>query len=96
MLGFGLSARALLIAGVLWAIPAFFHPHRIWMMLAWDGLIVLDGVRLPAPSAITLTRRCFHSPALGGRPEIESQAVQRSNVQRISSTYGLEWESVSS
>ena len=35
VLGFGLSARALLllIAGVLWAIPAFFHPHRIWLML---------------------------------------------------------------
>ncbi|HTC74644.1 MAG TPA: hypothetical protein VK684_03640, partial [Edaphobacter sp.] len=56
VLGFGLSARALLllIGGVLWTIPAFFHPHRIWMMLVWDGLImlliVLDGMRLPAPS----------------------------------------------
>ena len=52
-LGYGLSARAccLLIAGVLWAIPAFFHPHRIWMMLAWDGLIallvVVDAMGLP-------------------------------------------------
>jgi hypothetical protein len=65
VLGFGLSARALLllVAGVLWAIPAFFHPHRIWMMLVWDGLIglliVLDGARLPAPSSITATRRFF-------------------------------------
>ena len=41
VLGFGLSARSLrlLIAGLLWAIPAFFHPHRIWLMLVWDGLI---------------------------------------------------------
>ncbi len=41
VLGFGLSARALLllVAGVMWAIPAFFHPHRIWMMLVWDGLM---------------------------------------------------------
>ena len=48
-LGFGLSARALLllVAGVLWAIPAFFHPHRIWMMLVWDGLIVLM-IAIPA------------------------------------------------
>ena len=77
VLGFGLSARALLllIAGVLWAIPAFFHPHRIWMMLVWDGLIalliVVDGIGLPAPSAIAVTRRFLHSPALGERTEVE-------------------------
>ena len=66
VLGFGLSAQALqlLVAGVLWAIPAFFHAHRIWMMLVWDGLIalliVLDGMRLPAPSEIVVTRRFLH------------------------------------
>jgi uncharacterized protein (DUF58 family) len=86
VLGFGLSARALLllIAGVLWAIPAFFHPHRIWMMLVWDGLIalliVLDGMKLPASSAITVTRRFLHSPALGERTEVEYEVVQESNA----------------
>jgi uncharacterized protein (DUF58 family) len=85
LLGFGLSARALLllVAGVLWAIPAFFHPHRIWMMLVWDGLIVsliiLDGMRLPVVSSITVTRRFLHSPALGERTEVEYVAVQQSN-----------------
>jgi uncharacterized protein (DUF58 family) len=85
VLGFGLSARALLllIAGLLWAIPAFFHPHRLWMMLVWDGLIVLlivtDGVGLPAPSAVTVTRRFLHSPALGERTEVEYDVVQESN-----------------
>ena len=85
VLGFGLSARALLllIVGVLWAIPAFFHPHRIWLMLGWDGLIVLlivlDGMRLPTPSAITVTRRFVHSPTLGERTEIEHEVVQQSN-----------------
>jgi uncharacterized protein (DUF58 family) len=85
VLGFGLSARALLllIAGVLWAIPAFFHPHRIWMMLVWDGLIalliVVDGIGLPAPSAIAVTRRFLHSPALGERTEVEYEVVQQSN-----------------
>jgi uncharacterized protein (DUF58 family) len=85
VLGFGLSARALLllIAGVLWAIPAFFHPHRIWMMLVWDGLIllliVLDGMRLPAPSTITVARRFLHSPALGERTGVEYEVVQQSN-----------------
>ena len=85
VLGFGLSARALLmlVAGVLWAIPAFFHPHRIWMMLVWDGLIgfliVLDGMRLPAASAIKVTRQFLHSPALGECTEIEYEVMQQSD-----------------
>src|SRR5260370_30126940 len=85
VLGFGLSARALslLVMGVVWAIPAFFHPHRLWIMLVWDGLIALlvavDGMALPAPSAITVTRRFLHSPALGERTEVEYEVVQESN-----------------
>jgi uncharacterized protein (DUF58 family) len=85
VLGFGLSARALwlLVAGLLWAIPAFFHPHRVWMMLVWDGLIVgliiLDGMRLPLPGSISVTRRFLHSPALGERSEIEYDVLQQSN-----------------
>jgi uncharacterized protein (DUF58 family) len=96
VLGFGLSARSLLllVAGVLWSIPAFFHPHRIWMMLVWDGLIglliVLDGIRLPAPSAIAATRRFLHSPALGERTEIEYEVVHQSDgIVRISITDDL-------
>ena len=95
-LGFGLSARALLllVAGVFWAIPAFFHPHRIWMMLAWDGLIALlifvDGMGLPAPSEFVVTRRFRHSPALGERTEIEYDVLQQSNgIVRISVTDDL-------
>ena len=84
VLGFGLSAKALLLlaGGVLWAIPAFFHPHRLWMMLAWDGLIalliVMDAMRLPSPAAIRVTRRFVHSPALGERTEVEYEVVQES------------------
>lgn len=85
MFGFGLSAKALLLlaAGALWAIPAFFHPHRLWMMLAWDGLIalllVVDAMGLPAPSAITVTRRFLNSPSLGERTEVEYEVLQQSN-----------------
>ena len=85
VLGFGLTARALLllVAGVLWTIPGFFHPHRLWMMLAWNGLIalliVVDGFGVPAPSAITVTRRFLHSPLLGERTEVEYEVVQQSN-----------------
>ncbi len=85
MLGFGLTARTLLllIAGVLWSIPAFFHPHRIWMMLVWDALIALlvaaDAVSLPAPVEIAVTRRFLNSPSLGERTPIEYEIVQQSN-----------------
>ena len=85
VLGFGLTARTLLllIAGVLWSIPAFFHPHRIWMMLLWDAMIALlvvaDAVSLPAPVEIAVTRRFLNSPSLGERTPIEYEVVQQSN-----------------
>jgi len=85
VLGFGLSVRALLllVAGVLWAVPAFFHPHRLWMMLVWDGLIALlvivDLLSLPEPFVIEVTRRFVNSPALGERTEIEYEVKQQSN-----------------
>src|ERR1700733_1610755 len=84
-IGYGLSARTLLllVAGVLWAIPAFFHPQRLWMMLVWDALIALlvivDLVSLPNPSVIDVTRRFVNPPALGERTEIEYQVAQQSN-----------------
>ena len=83
--GFGLTARALLLllAGVLWSIPAFFHPGRLWLMLAWDaliaGLILFDVLGLPRPSAVAVTRRFLASPTLGERTEIEYEVVQSSN-----------------
>jgi uncharacterized protein (DUF58 family) len=53
------------------------------MMLVWDGvvglLIVVDGMNLPAPSRIEVTRRFLHSPELGGRTEVEYEVVQQSN-----------------
>jgi len=65
VLGFGLTARALLLllAGILLSIPAFFHAHRIWMMVAWDAavlaLIAFDAARLPAPGKIAVTGDSF-------------------------------------
>ncbi len=95
-LGYGLPPRALLllVAGVLWAIPAFFHPHRIWIMLAWDGLMaslmIVDLVSLPDPSSIEVTRRFLNSPALGEDTEVEYEVVQRSSgIVRVSVTDDL-------
>jgi len=85
-LAFGLTPRALLLllAGVLLSIPAFFHPGRLWIMLAWDalvcGIIAFDLTRLPPPAALTVTRRFVHSPALGAATEIVHEVLQQSNA----------------
>jgi len=84
--GFGLTPRALLflLAGTLLSIPAFFHAHWIWMMLAWDALflalIAFDLAQLPPREKITITRRFVHSPALGDPTEIVHEVLQHSNV----------------
>lgn len=85
-LGFGLTPRALLLllAGTLLSIPAFFHPHRLWIMLAWDALvatlILFDLTQLPSPDNLTITRRFIHSPALGEPTEIVHEVLQQSNA----------------
>ena len=85
VLGYGLTARTLLllVAGVLWSIPAFFHPHRIWLMVVWDALIAVfvlfDVAGLPAATAIEVSRRFLNSPSLGERTAIEYEVVQQSN-----------------
>jgi len=86
VLGFALTPRALLflLAGTLLSIPAFFHPHRLWIMLAWDALVLaliaFDLKQLPPPAALTVTRRFVHSPALGGPTEIVHEIRQQSNT----------------
>ncbi len=75
--GFGLSARALLLfcAGLLLAIPAFWHPRRIGFMLAWDVLLVLlcvlEALLLPRPESFIITRTFLDSPQLGEPTRIE-------------------------
>lgn len=75
--GFGLTARALLLfcAGLLLAIPAFWHPRRIGFMLAWDVLLLIvcvaDGARLPRPESLTIIRQFLDSPQLGEPTRME-------------------------
>ena len=84
VLGFGLTARGLLLllAGLLAALPSFYHPGRIWIMLAWDavlaGLIVWDAWMLPAPGMMEVTRRFVDAPAIGEETEIAYTVVQES------------------
>jgi uncharacterized protein (DUF58 family) len=76
-LGFGLTPLALLLfaAGLVMAVPAFFHPRQIYFMLVWDVLlavlVVIDAVRLPRPEAFTLTRAFLDSPQLGQATRVE-------------------------
>jgi uncharacterized protein (DUF58 family) len=84
VLGFGLTARALMLlaAGLAAVVPAFFHPAWIWLMMAWDGAIaglcVWDGAMLPEPGSISVTRRFLQSPMVGETTEIEYEVVQAS------------------
>lgn len=84
--GFGLTARAvwLIVAGSVLALPAFWHPHAVWFMVAWDALIVVlacwESWRLPRPRQLAVTRSFLESPQLGRPTRVElaitSQAQQ--------------------
>ncbi len=86
MFGYGLTplAWSLFAAGLLLSIPAFFHPHRIGFMLAWDvlllALILIDILWLPRPEAFTLTRTFLDSPQLGQPTRIELAVLQQSDT----------------
>ena len=96
-LGFALTRRTLLllIAGLLGLIPAFFHPHRIWPMLVWDGLLLslclVDGLGLPSPALLRVTRTFLDSPRLGELTRVELELTQQSNrLLEVDVTDGLE------
>jgi uncharacterized protein (DUF58 family) len=74
---FGLTPRAiwLLAAGLVLALPGFFHATWGYGILAWDALVllmaILDGLRLPAAREITIERSWSNAPALSSETEIE-------------------------
>src|SRR5665213_3416046 len=84
--GFGLTPLTLLLfcVGFLLAIPAFWHPHAIWMMPAWDVLllvlVLVDMGLLPRPRALTVTRSFLDSPEIGQPTKIELSLTQQSDV----------------
>ena len=77
VLGFGLTplALGLFSAGLVMAVPAFFHARQIYFMLGWDGLVALlvmvDALRLPRPEAFLVTRTFLDSPQLGTATRVE-------------------------
>jgi uncharacterized protein (DUF58 family) len=77
---FGLTPRTiwLLAAGLLLALPGFWHPLWGLGMVEWDALVLLaalvDGRRLPAPQRITIERSWSNAPSLDSETEIELAA----------------------
>ena len=74
---FGLTPRAiwLLAAGLLLALPGFFHASWSLGMVEWDALIlaaaIFDWLRLPQPERIVIARSWNNAPALDSETEIE-------------------------
>src|ERR1017187_6430895 len=70
---FALTPRALglLALGLAPALAAFFLPGLLWLMSAWDAVIlllaVLDARQLPAPATIVVERQLMNLPTVGSR-----------------------------
>ncbi len=83
--GFGLTPRALwlVVAGVVLALPGFWHPRAVWFMAAWDALLLLvvgwDAWRLPRPGQIAVSRTFLDSPQLGVATRVELAVTAEAN-----------------
>jgi uncharacterized protein (DUF58 family) len=83
---FALTPRSigLLLAGFVWLIPGFWDGRLAWAMLAWDALVLLaallDGLRLPVPAKLTITRSWSNAPALDSETEIELTVENQSRM----------------
>jgi uncharacterized protein (DUF58 family) len=83
---FGLTPRTiwLLAAGLVLALPGFWHAPWAFAMVAWDLLVLLlallDGLRLPPPQQIIIERLWNNAPALDSETEIELAVTQESKT----------------
>lgn len=79
---FGLSRRAvvLLFGGIGWVLLAFLWQGFLVVLVAWDLVVILlaivDGLNLPAPESITVSRKWLAVPALGQAAEVEIGVLQ--------------------
>ncbi len=75
--GITLTARslALFLAGLLCTIPGFFGLHWLFLMLAWDAVVLLlvlsDILSLPPAHSLRVTRAFLDSPVLGRETRVE-------------------------
>lgn len=79
-------ALSLLACGFLFALPAFFVPRAIWLVPAWDALILalaaIDARRLPPASCIEVERRFLHLPSIGSRTQAQLE-IRQSLLPRL-------------
>lgn len=74
---YGVSRRTLLLlfGGIGWVLLAFIWRGFLAVLLAWDVVVILlailDGLRLPKPESITVSRSWLAAPALGQSAEVE-------------------------
>jgi uncharacterized protein (DUF58 family) len=70
----------LLLAGLLLVVPAFFRGQFLWLLVAWDVLVLLaaffDAGSIPGPRKIQLSRTWITLPVMGAATEIECSILQ--------------------
>jgi len=80
---FGLTIRAVVLLGLgfLWLIPGYYIPTLSYGMLVWDCLVLIaclfDGLRLPTPATLNVSRAWLSAPSLGNSVEIELTVVHQ-------------------
>jgi len=85
-LAFALTPRSigLLTAGFLLLIPGFYNARLGYAMLVWDAIVliaaVLDGLRLPHASLLSIERSWSNAPALDSETEIELSVMNQGRV----------------
>jgi uncharacterized protein (DUF58 family) len=83
---FALTPRSigLLLLGFVWLVPGFWDGRLAYAMPAWDALVLLaallDGLRLPAPAELTVSRSWSNAPALDSETEIELTIENRGRL----------------
>jgi uncharacterized protein (DUF58 family) len=86
-IGFVLTPRALglLAGGVVFSLPAFFQPRLVWLLPAWDALVLLlaavDAARLPECASIEVERAFLNLLTVGARAQVRVSVVQQARTR---------------
>jgi uncharacterized protein (DUF58 family) len=80
---FGRSFFVLVVVGLVWLIPALSEPRFMYLLVAWNALVLaawlLDLARLPAPATLTVQRTWLGAPALSVQSRVRVTLVNGSS-----------------
>jgi uncharacterized protein (DUF58 family) len=85
-MGFGFGRRFffLFLCGMLWIIPGFWNRTFLYGVAAWDCLLALawlvDHLRLPRPTQLTVQRRWLAAPSLAVSSQVELELRNQGRV----------------